>query len=138
MKTLASFVIGILIAISAHAQTLVVSNILKQVPKASAPCTPTYKYVGFVGFTNATASNGYFFPATNIFTVTFPSNSDLRINFTSSFGLSGCGQGSVTVTDIFYPNDVFKFNGYWSNNVTPVPTNQQVILILDGLRTNAP
>lgn len=130
----------LLTSVSLVSAQLVITTKLHPTAKGSILCVPHYFYVAEGRYTNTSLviSNNWYYPTNPVITATF-TNLNYVINISSQGGGSACGKGSVSYTNPVYPQDVFKFFLFMSNNVANPPTNGELVPIqVTGVRTNAP
>ena len=138
MKFIIALIFSLVLSASTFCQVLTNYTVLGAAGKSKMTCVaPPFWYWAYGNYLapGSAGSNTWFYPTTNVLTITAV-ESNTVVTYTSDYGLSGCGRGSLTFTDIFYPNDTFRFGQYWSNSIL-IPTNP-VALISVGFRTNSP
>jgi len=127
----------LLLCASVNAQTNVYLANMVQQPKTKTTCSgKDFYYVGNATYIPSGTNAWGYQPGTNVIRISF-TNANPEIYALSYFGEVHCGHGSLVWTDAFFPNQTYRFAVYWSNNVTPVPTNQMIPLTTVGF-TNSP
>lgn len=140
MKLFILLLATVLTIVTSQAQTNVYyAKVIPNAKTKKTGCGAGYFFSGIAVFkpSSLISSNTYYYPTTNILRISF-TNNDALLQAESAFGQAYCGHGSVTFTDIFYPNDIWRFVNYWSNNVALPGTNNPIPLTTVGFRTNSP
>lgn len=139
MKFILSFIAALSLCISAHSQTLILTNVLVATAPVVYKCTtPNKKVIADSVFINNSQypTNTYFYPTTNIITATY-TNANVIVEILSWFGQNQCGFGSSVLTNTI-SGEKFKFEVLYPTNTGVPPTNQMIALTVTGVQTNAP